>query len=124
MPIKPENRALYPANWQEISRAIRFDRAGGRCECVGECGHDHGGRCEARHLEIHPITGSRVILTTGHRDHNPPNVDPDNLRAWCQRCHLAHDAEHHAKGRLRTREIRRAIIVEKAMQIEFGLERN
>lgn len=34
MPIKPENRHLYPPNWREISALIRA-RAGGRCEWCG-----------------------------------------------------------------------------------------
>lgn len=34
MPIKPENRALYPPNWREISRQIR-ERAQHRCEDCG-----------------------------------------------------------------------------------------
>lgn len=34
MPIKAENRALYPPNWHEISRQVR-ERADHRCE---ECG--------------------------------------------------------------------------------------
>jgi hypothetical protein len=38
MPIKKEN---YPPNWKEFSLEIRVNRAGGRCECRGECGADH-----------------------------------------------------------------------------------
>lgn len=34
MPIRPENRALYPADWPTISRRIR-ERAGHRCERCG-----------------------------------------------------------------------------------------
>lgn len=30
MPIKPENRALYPADWPTISLAVK-ERAGWRC---------------------------------------------------------------------------------------------
>lgn len=36
MPIRPEPRPLYPEDWDEISRRIRFERAGGRCEWCGE----------------------------------------------------------------------------------------
>lgn len=99
MPIRPENRDRYPADWPEISHRIRFERAGGRCECEGECGHDHGGRCEAKHGLPHPVTKSKVVLTTGHRNHKPEDCDDENLRAWCQRCHLAHDRDHHIAGR-------------------------
>lgn len=110
MPIKPENRARYPADWRDISDRIRFERAGGRCECDGRCGHDHCaenalegvsdvGRCAARHSHAHPITDSTVVLTVAHLDHDPENCPDDNLMAMCQRCHLAYDAEHHAQSR-------------------------
>ena len=35
MPIRPELRALYPDDWPAISRRIRFERAGNRCEWCG-----------------------------------------------------------------------------------------
>lgn len=107
VPIRPEERSRYPSNWREISHRIRFERAGGRCECEGECGHDHGGRCGAEHGQPHPVTSSRVVLTTGHRNHTPEDNRDANLAAWCQRCHLAHDRDHHAATRSKTAETRR-----------------
>ena len=124
MPIKAENRKRYPKDWKDISLRIRFERAEGRCECRGECGHDHGGRCDARHGLPHPVTGSRVILTTAHRDHTPENCDDDNLFAACQRCHLAYDAEHHAKTRRATKEAERRRVLEKAGQMQFVIDCN
>jgi hypothetical protein len=62
-PIRAAEQRRYPRNWPEISKAIRFDRAGGRCECTGERGAGHEGRCEARHRQPHPVTGSKVVLT-------------------------------------------------------------
>lgn len=38
MPVRPELRGLYPIDWRELSRAIRFGRAKGRCE---QCGRPH-----------------------------------------------------------------------------------
>ncbi len=102
-PIRAENRARYPDNWPFISERIRFSRALGRCECEGECRKGHAGRCEARNGQAHPVTGSRVILTVAHLDHTPENCDDGNLRAMCQRCHLAYDAGHHAQTAARTR---------------------
>jgi hypothetical protein len=32
MPIRPEFRRLYPPHWAELSRRVRFERAGGRCQ--------------------------------------------------------------------------------------------
>ena len=39
MPIKPELRYLYPIDWPQVSRWVRFVRAKGRCE---HCGRPHG----------------------------------------------------------------------------------
>lgn len=105
MPIRPENVDRYPPNWDEISEAIRFTRAGGRCECWGECGrgtHGHT-RCPNRHGDPAYGTGSRVVLTTAHLDHTPENCDPRNLRAMCQGCHVHYDREHHASTRAATK---------------------
>jgi hypothetical protein len=104
MPIRPENRNRYPADWKEISRRIKVDRAQGRCECVGECGRStHDGRCPNVHGGAAYGTGSKVVLTTAHLDHIPENCDPRNLRAMCQGCHLHYDREHHAQTAARTK---------------------
>lgn len=103
MPIRPENRHRYPPDWPVISLRIRTERAAGRCECHGRCGTDHGGRCPALNGEPHPVTGSLVILTVAHLDHQPEHVDDANLMAACQRCHLRYDAEHHRQTAARTR---------------------
>ena len=57
-------------------------RAGHRCE--GSPDHPD---CRAVDREPHPDTGSPVVLTIAHLDHDPGNNDAANLRAWCQRCH-------------------------------------
>tara|TARA_R110001592_G_scaffold104697_1_gene294562 strand:- start:63080 stop:63421 length:342 start_codon:yes stop_codon:yes gene_type:complete len=98
VPIRPENRNKYPKDWKEISIRIRFDRAEGRCECDGLCGEDHGGRCEARHGKPHPVTGSKVVLTVMHLDHDPTNNDDTNLMAGCQKCHNRYDAPMRRRG--------------------------
>ena len=59
----PMDRSKYPPNWEAFSRSIRSDRAQGRCECKGECGTDHGGRCEARNGG-HRIIGISVEFET------------------------------------------------------------
>jgi hypothetical protein len=91
----PFKRELYPANWRDISLTIR-ERAGWRCEF-----------CGAAQGEPHPETGSRVVLTVAHLDHNPQNCAPDNLRALCQCCHLRYDAQEHARHAAETRRQRR-----------------
>lgn len=86
----PFDRKKYPTNWEEISAYIRFDRAGSQCEFV----ETDGSRCQAKHKEAHPKTGSRVILTTAHlEDPNPMNCREDNLMAMCQMHHLRYDRQ-------------------------------
>lgn len=89
MPIRAENRCLYPKDWRQISLSIRV-RANNICEMEG-CGAVNG--------QPHPLTGSKVVLTVAHLDHDPRNCDPLNLKAWCQRCHNTYDAPTRAAGR-------------------------
>lgn len=136
MPIKPENRGLYPSDWQEVRTRI-LRRAGYRCEHPG---------CMARQYSVgwwicdpntqawrwspawgqndNPRTYSEarqvaagldhsrseegpkpivIVLTVAHLDHNPTNNNDDNLRAMCQRHHLAHDHDHHRANAQATR---------------------
>lgn len=88
MPIRPENRTRYPRDWRLRSRFVRFVRANGRCEW-----------CTAVHGSPHPITGSKVVLTTAHvYDHRPEACSLLNLAALCQRCHNRHDAKARRAG--------------------------
>ncbi len=98
MPIRPERRHLYPANWRELSRSIRVDRAGGLCEF---CGIAHQG-------QPHPVTGSTVVLTVAHLTHDESCADPADLAAMCQRCHNTYDAPHRRANAARTRRARAA----------------
>lgn len=93
----PMDRSKYPDNWEEISLSARQD-AGWRCQ-----GSPAYPDCRAEQGKPHPVTGSKVVLTVAHLDHNPQNNDPDNLRVWCQRCHLTYDAKYHAANARRTR---------------------
>lgn len=104
MPIKAENAKRYPANWRQIVAEIR-ERSGNRCEGAPGIYPD----CRAENGQPHPVTGSRVVLTTAHLDHQPENVDPENLRHLCQRCHLTYDAAHHAENAAATRRARKAV---------------
>lgn len=93
MPIRPENRGLYPENWKAIREEI-LDRAGNRCE-----GSPAFPDCRAKNHAPHPTTGARVVLTIAHLDHDPTNNEPGNLRAWCQKCHNTYDAPERARRR-------------------------
>lgn len=100
MPIKPQNLARYPADWKDIVAAVR-ERSGNRCE-----GSLMWPNCRAANGEPHPATGSKVVLTTAHLDHTPETRDINQLRHWCQRCHLGYDAKHHAQTAAATRRAR------------------
>lgn len=117
MPIRRELRCLYPAHWRELSHRVRFERAGGACQC---CGRPHGIelRClpdgrwfdptlrtwrdrrgrPARWPDLTELTRqrtTRVVLAAAHVDHDPRNNRLRNLRSLCQRCHLDHDRVWH-----------------------------
>lgn len=109
MPIKAENRARYPKEWKQIVARIR-ERSGNRCE-----GSPMYPLCNVGNGERHPSTGSIVVLTVAHLDHQPENCADDNLRHWCQRCHLTYDAKHHASNARATRARKSGQI-----QLDFG----
>lgn len=128
MPIRPENKARYPADWKAISKRIR-DRAGDHCE---RCGVPNGVMIHrATSKEGDPLwrraddsayedsrcanTGNtvpdtsedtidmnrnpvRVVLTVAHLNHTPEDCTDENLRAWCQRCHNIYDAPMRRAG--------------------------
>ena len=107
MPIRPERAALYPPDWPEIRTEV-LARAGNRCEgspAYPDCSADNG--------LPHPLTGSTVVLTIAHLDHDPANNgtpgDRPNLRAWCNRCHLNYDRVHHAQNAYVTRREGKAV---------------
>jgi len=103
----PMNIKDYPENWKEISKDIRFGRAESMCECAGECESHDDPWCGAFHGDSHPITGSKVVLTVAHLDHDTKNNDYRNLKAMCQRCHLNYDKDHHALNAAKTRRKKR-----------------
>jgi hypothetical protein len=130
MPIRRELRSLYPRHWRELSRHIRFERAGGECE---RCGRPHGAVLRvlpdgrwfdpnigtwrdrrgrgARWPDLEEMTQqrmSRVVLAAAHVDHDPARSGRRNLRAWCQRCHFAHDRAWHLLQRWITYRLRYA----------------
>ena len=131
--IMPIDKSRYPSNWEEISRRIRFERAGGRCEwcgapngkwiirnpddraqyhVLGESLHD-----ETLALES-PIHPTLVILTVHHRGitrvdgrpgdpHDKMDCRDENLAALCQRCHWIADLPIHIQRAQEARRIKR-----------------
>lgn len=131
MPIRPDLRAAYPSNWRDLSQRVRFERAGGRCQA---CGRPHLVRIKCLPdgrwfdltsgtwrnsrdkpadwpdiVEATKLRMTLVVLAAAHLDHNPRNNRLRNLRALCQRCHLAHDVEHHRRQRWMTYRRRSAV---------------
>ncbi len=101
--VSPMRRGDYPRDWKQKSDDVRFRRAGGRCECKGQCGAGHEERCAARHGQPHPVTGKVVWLQTAHLDQDTRNNDPSNLLAMCPRCHVRYDAGQHRESAAWTR---------------------
>lgn len=127
MPIKKENKNRYPANWKEIREQI-LARAKNCCEKCKAPNHTRIARgdgddkgtymnedcevfCDKTGSKLGQIHASNyhvlrmvdVVLTIAHLDHTPENCSPENLRAWCQKCHLNYDKDHHKKNSQITR---------------------
>jgi hypothetical protein len=118
MPIRPDLLKLYPDDWPAIRQRI-LDRAGNKCEGspqYPDCRAPNGwfrdrdtNQLSSDRMRAEDWAGvrwndvTRIVLTIGHRDHNPQHNNDDNLRAWCQRCHLSHDKEHHKQTAAITR---------------------
>jgi len=121
MPIRRELKALYPSDWRQLSRRVRFERAHGCCEV---CGRPHAMmiRClpdgrwfdpmkqtwrdrRGRHaswpdlLALILARTTRVVLAAAHLDHDPTNNRLRNLKSLCQRCHILHDRPYHLAQR-------------------------
>lgn len=88
----PIDYKKYPPNWLTEIRPRILKRADNKCE-VEKCG--------AENYKPHPITGSKVVLTIAHLDHDPENWDikDERLKAMCQKCHLKYDRIHREKTR-------------------------
>jgi len=65
-------------------------RAAGRCECLGECGVDHAGRCAA--TDSPGVLGAS--FNVAHRNHDTTDNRDENLAAFCPPCHFKHDTVH------------------------------
>lgn len=93
----PVDKSKYSKKWKYISLSIR-KRAGWACEF-----------CGARNGLQHPETGSTVVLTVAHLDHDTNNDSTENLRALCQRCHLRYDHKLHRQNSAETRRRKRHV---------------
>lgn len=99
MPIKPENKARYPANWKEIRAAI-LERAHDCCEQCKVPNHERIARGDGDDIDTYQMNDANVycantgahlgrkrmgeytllrmvdiVLTIAHLDHVPENCD-------------------------------------------------
>lgn len=90
----PCDYSKYPKNWKTEIRPRILKRSGGGCE-----------KCGAMNYQPHPETGSKVVLTIAHLNHDLRDNSDLNLMALCQRCHNRHDAAFRSQNR-RKRKLR------------------
>ena len=120
MPIKPELRERYPADWESRGAELRI-AAGNRCQ-TENCGlldgavgwrDDDGLFIEAAEPDAVIPDGRsliRIVLTVAHLyDSRPENCSPRNLALFCQRCHNTWDARMRGQHASATRRERKAI---------------
>jgi len=88
----PCDYSKYPPNWKTEIRPFILERAGHRCEI-----------CGAENYKPHPITGSKVVLTIMHLNHDTTDNRMENLKAGCQRCHNRYDSEYRKAHAAETR---------------------
>jgi hypothetical protein len=82
--------------------AAVMERAGWRCQCVGECGRAHrgkrdrgDGRCVAEHSDharLAAAPAERVAAAAASR------LTAQRLRAYCPRCHTGLTRQHSQAG--------------------------
>lgn len=138
MPVKPENKARYPNDWPAIAEEVKaaagwrcekcgvfhgdviwrgtaadgrpvFKAAGASQFCPPICAETGKAVPDLFWDDVAAAPKpTRIIITVAHLDHQPENVERSNLRALCQRCHLAYDSRHHAANAAKTRHRGRA----------------
>jgi|SRR6185369_17923719 5-methylcytosine-specific restriction endonuclease McrA len=101
------NKEKYPPDWDEMSLRLR-NEVGWCCEW-----------CGAKYGEPHPETGSIVVLSVAHLNHDTTQNERDNLAVLCARCHLRYDAKYHAANAKRTRQRKKQLAAQQSGQMEL-----
>jgi glutamine amidotransferase-like uncharacterized protein len=86
MDCRPENPCAVCASGVECCRPKRIN---------SRCAEMNGTKAR--------FAKGKVVLTVAHLNHEPSDCREVNLRAYCQRCHLRYDNEHHIKNARATR---------------------
>ena len=92
------NYKEYPANWLTEIRPRILERTNNCCEF-----------CGVENYSLYPKTGSKVVLSIAHLDHDKDNheVKDERLAALCQACHLKYDSGRHIENRKFGRNFRK-----------------
>ena len=131
----PIDYSKYPKNWKTEIRPAVLVRAKNCCEICKVENYSHVARGFFNEIEAYQCADGavvnasngqllssnyffyigekdpiKILLTIAHLDHDVTNNDMSNLKALCQKCHLNHDKEHHAKNRKRTLENKKGLI--------------
>jgi hypothetical protein len=137
VPIRADLRHYYGRDWRIVVRPRILARAENRCEQCGVPNHTKVKRIRGFWLEEGaswafgafrrwrtPAGGDwhkegdpagrvrvvRIVLTIAHLNHKAGDDRDENLRAWCQWCHLHHDAVHHAESRAIRKDAARPLL--------------
>ncbi|MBL4768104.1 MAG: hypothetical protein JKY94_10380 [Rhodobacteraceae bacterium] len=89
--------SIHSRLWQDLRAWVTL-RSRNKCE-----GSPAFPDCRAANGDPHPVTGSKVVLTLAHINHDLKHNGPDDLKHWCQRCHNTHDAPHRARNSAKNR---------------------
>lgn len=138
MPIRADLKHFYGREWRLVIRPRILARAENRCEQCGVPNYAEVKRVRGFWLEEGaswslgafrrwktPTGGDwheghgdplgrrrrvRIVLTVAHLNHKSGDDRDENLRAWCQWCHLHHDLEHHAETRAIRKDAARPLL--------------
>lgn len=135
MPIRKELLQFYGRVWRTVTRPRILARAGNKCEAcsipnstdvtrIGGCWLDERVTWDdGITKQWRDTTGCllakrpsgktrriRVVLTIAHLNHVAGDDRDENLKAWCQWCHLDYDKRHHAETRAARKDLSRPIL--------------
>jgi 5-methylcytosine-specific restriction endonuclease McrA len=135
MPIRPDLKHYYGAQWRTQIRPRILERDGHRCKFCGKPDRtavrqviengsmwwslfqettwtdQTGEKSSADASKFRDIKTVRVVLTVAHLNHNPADNRTENLAALCQWCHLNYDKEHHANTRAMRKDQARPLLM-------------
>ena len=145
MPIRPELRKFYGAEWKRSVRPRILERAGQKCQQCGKPNHSiayvYCEKVNAQRVEYWVAQGGsvwrdslglvlpwskwpargmprkiRVILQVAHLNHVSGDDREENLRALCGWCHLHWDAGEHRNTRASRKDAGRPLFRQLTLQ--------